>query len=385
MKKQPNIIVAGAGGVGQAVALILAEFSEDSPKVFLGGRNFDKTSKIARWIEMGTTGACPIVPFTLPEDGINEESREVLAQSDIILDCLPGSEAPRMARWAREYDLHYANLTEYVKETNEIIDIAKGSDKGFLLQTGLAPGFINVLANGLFKGFCKRYHVHKVDYIGMKVGALTRHATPPHFYGFTWSPVGVATEYIKDAICIRDFKKTTAPSLSEREKIYLDGLFYEADLTSGGAADLPDAFQAKTRKLDYKTIRFPGHYDWVADQLKAFKGKTNVVDLLQDRMEDIIPRVEEDQVVIYASVEGKDSHGVMQRVDRTYHIRPQKVGKRRLRAIQTTTAAPIVEAAHMLLKGRHKGIIFQSMIDPDEFLDGKFVSAFYGRWNSSGQ
>jgi hypothetical protein len=71
------------------------------------------------------------------------------------------------------------------------------------------------------------------------------------------SPVGVATEYLKDTIVLRDYVKTTLPSLSERANIIIDGITYEEDLTSGGAADLPDALSGKVCSLDYKTLRYP--------------------------------------------------------------------------------------------------------------------------------
>ena len=35
--------------------------------------------------------------------------------------------------------MHYVNLTEYVKETKEIQEIAKDAETGFALQCGLAP------------------------------------------------------------------------------------------------------------------------------------------------------------------------------------------------------------------------------------------------------
>jgi len=35
--------------------------------------------------------------------------------------------------------MHYANLTEYVAETDEITAFAKNAETGFVLQTGLAP------------------------------------------------------------------------------------------------------------------------------------------------------------------------------------------------------------------------------------------------------
>jgi saccharopine dehydrogenase-like NADP-dependent oxidoreductase len=49
--------------------------------------------------------------------------------------------------------LHYANLTEYVAETEKIKTLAKDATTGFILQTGLAPGYIDLLANGLFNNF----------------------------------------------------------------------------------------------------------------------------------------------------------------------------------------------------------------------------------------
>jgi hypothetical protein len=53
------------------------------------------------------------------EEELTEEMIAILRQGDIILDCLPGSQAPRIAEFAKDYELHYANLTEYVAETEK--------------------------------------------------------------------------------------------------------------------------------------------------------------------------------------------------------------------------------------------------------------------------
>jgi len=149
----------------------------------------------------------------------------------------------------------------------------------------LAPGYIDLLANKLFQQFCKDFKVDKVDKLEFKVGALTNHAVAPHYYGFTWSPVGVATEYIKDAVALRDFKKISLPALSERATIIIEGIAYEEDLTSGGAADLPDALEGKVSSLDYKTLRHPGHYAWVQKQLAQLENNTDFIKNLQQKME----------------------------------------------------------------------------------------------------
>lgn len=379
MKKHHNIIIAGAGGIAEAVGLLLMEWSEVPPTLFIGDRTHSKAKKVANWIEEGTTKPCFIKDFHLAEKGLTDEMTVIFRQGDIILDCLPGSQAPRIAQFAKDFNLHYANLTEYVSETEEIMALTKDAKTGFVLQTGLAPGYIDLLANGLFQQFCIDFEVDKVDKLEFKVGALTNHAVAPHYYGFTWSPVGVATEYLKETIVLRDFIKTTLPSLSERATIIIDGIAYEEDLTSGGAADLPDALSGKVRSLDYKTLRHPGHYTWVQEQLTNLGNTPDAIKGLQEKMEAVIPHIEDDKIVLYAAVEGKDATGILRRREIAKCILPQKVGKHQLRAIQTTTAAPLAQAAQLLLETPYRGVVLQSQIDPIQFLNGNYIVRVYGK------
>lgn len=379
MKKHYHIIIAGAGGIAEAAGLILMEWREATPTLFIGNRTLSKAQKVAKWIEEGTTKPSSVQSFHLSENGLTDEMKKIFQKCDIILDCLPGSQAPKMAQFAKDFDMHYANLTEYVDETNKIMSLAKNAKTGFVLQTGLAPGYIDLLANKLFQQFCKEFKVDKADKLEFKVGALTNHAVAPHYYGFTWSPVGVATEYLKDAIVLRDFKKTNVPALSERATIIIEGIAYEDDLTSGGAADLPDALSGKVRSLDYKTLRHPGHYSWVQEQLDNLGNTPEKIKNLQQKMEEIIPHIEDDQIVLYAAVEGKDAQGILRRQEIAKRIRPQKVGKHYLRAIQTTTAAPLVQAAQLLLENQLSGVFLQSQIEPVKFLNGNYIVPVYGK------
>ena len=379
MKKHHNIIIAGAGGIAEAVGLLLMEWSEVTPTLFIGDRNHAKANHVAQWVEEGATKTGISKGFHLHESELTDEMKAILTQGEIILDCLPGSQAPRIAQFAKDYNLHYANLTEYVAETDAIIALAKNASSGFILQTGLAPGYIDLLANGLFQQFCLEFQVGKVDKLELKVGALTTNAVAPHFYGFTWSPVGVATEYLKETVVLRDFSKTQLPSLSERATIIIDGITYEEDLTSGGAADLPDALIGKVRSLDYKTLRHPGHYAWIDDLLSNLENRENAINELQQKMLEVVPNIEDDQIVLYAAVEGKDAAGMLRRREISKRILPQIVGKHKLRAIQTSTAAPLAQAAQLLLESSVNGVLLQSQIDPIAFLNGNYISQVYGK------
>ena len=378
MKKHHTIIIAGAGGIAQAVVLMLAEWCKVPQTIFIGNRTLFKAQKLAEWIEDGITKSCNIKSFHLSEDGLTKEMKEIFNQGEIILDCLSGTQAPIMARYANDYNMHYANLTEYIAETQQIIKLAKNTTTGFVLQSGLAPGYINVLANHIFKEFCSDYQVNKVDSLEFKVGALTKNAVAPHYYGFTWSPVGVATEYIKEAKVIRDFKKTRLPSLSERTTIIIDGITYEEDLTSGGAANLPDALAGKVKTLDYKTLRHSGHYAWIQEQINNLGTIDKPIEALQRIMENQIPYIEDDQIILYAAIQGKDTHGTLRRREISKRILPLKVGKYQLRAIQITTAAPLIQSAQLLLESSYEGVVLQSEIDSKAFLNGNFIIPIYG-------
>lgn len=372
-----TIFIAGSGGIGEAAALLLSAWADFDLRIFLGDVSEANLASAKEFVTGKKGRKAKVETVLMSPDGHNEEMKAAFEKSDVLLDCSPGSQAPRMAQFAVDYKMHYANLTEYVAETDKIMKLAKHAETGFVLQTGLAPGFINVLAMSLYNQFVESYENEKVERIGMKVGALTAHAHAPHYYGFTWSPIGVATEYVKNSRVIRKYKITEKPALSARERIIIGARTYEADLTSGGAADLPDYFAGKAKELDYKTLRYVGHYDWVESLVRKIPKDKSLPKKLEAVMLEKVPSVEDDLVLVHASVDGFDSIGRRRMLEKAYFIEPLELNGRHLRAIQTTTAAPLCESAMMLLTNKHKGVVLQSQIDPAEFMSGRFVSAVY--------
>ncbi len=372
-----KIFIAGAGGIGQAAGLLLREWAQFETDLVFGDINPENLRQSREIIETNATrdGALDLVQ--MPAAGTSEALEAALKNCEVLLDCSPGGEAPRMAQFACDFGLHYANLTEYVAETNAVIDIAREAKTGFILQTGLAPGFINVLAMSLYEKFQNQFGVDKVERVVMKVGALSAHAHAPHFYGFTWSPIGVATEYVKPSRVIRNYEITELPALSDRETIVIGGRTFEADLTSGGAADLPEFFAGKAGSLEYKTLRHVGHYGWADSVIKQFPLNNELPDRILHEFLRQIPTVEDDFVLVHAAVDGFDDKGVRRMIEKAFFVEPLKIGTVTLRAIQTTTAAPLCEAAIMLLTGKYQGVILQSQIDSQEFLQGTFVSRIY--------
>lgn len=370
-----KIFIAGAGGIGQAAGLLLREWADFETDLYIGDINENNLRQTKEILIAKSEKSGAVETINMAD---KTALQTALQNCEVLLDCLPGEQAPRMARFCKEFGLHYANLTEYVAQTDEIVSLAKNAETGFILQTGLAPGFINILAMSLYQKFVREFETEQLERIGMKVGAMTRYAHAPHFYGFTWSPIGVATEYVKPCRTIRNFQVSEQPALSETEQIRINGCDYEADLTSGGAANLTDFFAGKVRSLDYKTLRHPGHFDWARLQLRELPNDETRPAHLLKIMQREIPHVEEDFVLVHASVEGFDRTDVRRRLEKSFRMDAIEISGQKLRAIQTTTAAPLVECAAMLLSGKYKGVIQQSQIEPDEFLNGKFISRVYG-------
>jgi saccharopine dehydrogenase-like NADP-dependent oxidoreductase len=372
-----SVFIAGAGGIGRALALMLRCEPSFAAAVTLGDLSADAAREAAEFANAASSDPAPR-GIAMPAEGTSPELAAALSEAQVLVDCLPGSQAPRMARLALEHGLHYLNLTEYVAETAEVLELSQGASTCFALQCGLAPGYINVLAHDLFQRACRDWGVDAVDRIRMRVGALTRHATGPHYYGWTWSPVGVATEYVEPAIAVRAGATVELPSLSERESLCVEGIWLEEDLTSGGAADLPQALAGRVRDLDYKTLRFPGHYAWVDTQLERIAPGPGRAAELQSAMEAAIPHCQDDQVIVYADVEGTDGAG-RRRAERAALVVPSiTIGGRELRAIQSTTAAGVAEVLRLIVERGLSGPLLQSQLPTEDYLGGPFARLAYG-------
>ena len=370
-----RVCIAGAGGIGRAVAVLLRTYGEVKFDIHIGDINLDASFDAKTWIEEAGGNEGFVRPFDMTKEGWQAK----LGAIDLVLDCLPGKFAPKMAQLALDLDSHYVNLTEYVAETKQIMEMVKGAKRGFGLQSGVAPGFVNVLGKRLFEEFCAKHGVEKANDLEMRVGALSRNTVAPHYYGFTWSTIGVATEYIKTAEVVRDHKFLEVPSLTGRREVMVDGLLLEEDFTSGGAADIPLVYQDRIANIDYKTFRYPGHWAWVDELLKTVPEGEDKIDFLEKEMLKTIPAVEEDLIIVYAAVEGLDKNGVLRRMEASYNVEPIKIGGVSLRAIQSTTAAGMAEIARLVLSGKYEGTLLQSQVDTTDYLNGPFVRAVYGQ------
>src|SRR3990167_5279878 len=131
-----EILIIGAGNIGTAIAHLLQNHADY--KVVLADRIFSHA--LDKKIKTETCDVNDDAAFT------------ALLKShsfSAVISSLPYHANVMIAKKAREYNLHYFDLTEDVKTTAAILEISKGAKTVFIPQCGLAPGFINIAAHHL--------------------------------------------------------------------------------------------------------------------------------------------------------------------------------------------------------------------------------------------
>ena len=137
----------------------------------------------------------------------------------------------------------------------------------------------------------------------MRVGALPQFPVDTLKYNLTWSTDGLINEYCNPCEAIREGRLAEVLPLEGLESFSLDGVDYEAFNTSGGLGTLCETLDGKVDRLDYKTVRYPGHRDVMKMLLEDLRLRDRR-ELLKDVLERSIPITHQDVVLIFVTVSG---------------------------------------------------------------------------------
>jgi saccharopine dehydrogenase (NAD+, L-lysine-forming) len=275
-----------------------------------------------------------------------------------------------VARAAHAVEKHYFDLTEDVPTTRGIRKLAETSEGVMAPQCGLAPGFIGIVGANLTK------YMDRLRSIELRVGALPKHPRGLLGYAFNWSAEGVVNEYLNDCEVIRDGERTRIPAMEDLETIVIDGVQLEAFTTSGGLGTMCETFEGKVNKLDYKTIRYPGHCKLMRfffNELYMRKKR----DLSGEILVNAKPPVKEDVVYVHAAVEGWEN-GDLRRKEFVRSYYPRRIAGRTWKAISWTTAASACAVVEMVAQDKlpDRGFLKQELIPLDSFFDSPTGSFF---------
>lgn len=186
--------------------------------------------------------------------------RRAMIGHDAVLSALPYYFNADMARFAVEQGVHFADLggnTEIVQQQKTLDEQAKAQGVSVVPDCGLAPGMVNILAaDGVAR-------LDQTDGVKMFVGGLPQHPEPPLNYQIVYSLEGALDYYTTRSWVLRNGVPTEVDALSERETVDFPEPIgtLEAFHTAGGLSTMPWIYEGQVQKMEYKTLRYPGHVD----------------------------------------------------------------------------------------------------------------------------
>ncbi|MCL4512808.1 MAG: saccharopine dehydrogenase NADP-binding domain-containing protein [Candidatus Eremiobacteraeota bacterium] len=252
-----NYAILGAGQQGTAAAYDMALFGEAS-QILLLDINLSQAEKSAQKVNR-LTGRDLVHPLQVDVTSFNELTR-ALSGCHAVLSAVPYYFNPTVAKAAIQVKANLCDLggnTQIVFKQHELHDQAQKAGVSIVPDCGLAPGMGNTLAV---------YAMEKLDLcseIKIRCGGLPQNPKPPFYYKLVFSMEGLINEYSGKATVLRNGKIMEIPAFSEVETLEFPTPVgnCEAFVTTGGTSTCPWSFEGKLQSYDYKTVRYPGHYE----------------------------------------------------------------------------------------------------------------------------
>jgi saccharopine dehydrogenase-like NADP-dependent oxidoreductase len=289
-----------------------------------------------------------------------------LDYSDVVLSAVNYKFSRDIVQLALKKGKHYIDLTEDVGTTKWIQEFTMQEQRVSVIpQCGLAPGAINIIGGYLARQF------EKPVSLKLRVGALPLYSANRMSYYLSWNTAGLLNEYVNMCDAIVDRIRLKVKPLEGVEKIIIDGTEYEAFNTSGGVGTLTDTFWLKINELDYKTIRYPGHVDYLCFMFEDL-GLKNNMELANDIFNQNVPTTTDDVVIFFVKATGYNNGDLTEKnwVCKIY-------GKDGMTAIERATASGVAEVLCMLKDKKLKsGFVKQEDIPFDDFINGKFGAIY---------
>jgi lysine 6-dehydrogenase len=103
----------------------------------------------------------------------------------------------------------------------------------------------------------------RAEEVHIYCGGLPQHPRPPLNYKIVFNLEGVLGNYFGKSYVLEGGKVRLVPSFSGQEYLTFGRPLgkLEARTTGGATSTCPWTFRGKLKAYDYKTLRYPGHYD----------------------------------------------------------------------------------------------------------------------------
>ena len=279
-----NVCIFGAGEIGAALAVALARTESFSVTVV------DRSEAALDRVRTMQSGAKEHV-LSHPD-----ELQAILRGQDVAVAAVPEAAIDDIARAAARAGVHYLDFVGIRPQTRGILEPLAGH-RAVFNGCGVSPGIIENVAWGLLSCFASATD------LTIRVGAIPQYPTNRLGYGQIWNVDGLISEYTRPSAAIRDGQPVWISPLEQYGQIIIGGVTYEEFVTSGGVEDLSIFSQASPKNVTIKTLRYPGHLEYMRFLLDDL-GLRHRHDMLKSLLYNGLPVIEEDILLLSVTTRG---------------------------------------------------------------------------------
>lgn len=292
--------VLGAGLTGPAVAYALSVLRPNAT-IWIAEIN-SKRAKLAKQLLTHhlNCGNVALVQNDPKDYGLEPFSK---MENLSVISTLPYYCNKKIAKECISKGWKYYDLGGHINVSNDINAMAIESSGSVLTDLGLAPGFVNILAENSLN-LVKNPHTVNIFCGGLPCNPKINELG----YGKVFSADGLINEYFNKCHALIDQEIKEVPSMGDVSLVTIGNCVYESFNTSGAAHTTLDVMKNKgVKNFRYQTLRYPGH----AKIFRFLKKDIGMVhDELVDLVEKKIPYTSQDKVIVGLSIEGDATYKV---------------------------------------------------------------------------
>ncbi|MDW8328671.1 MAG: saccharopine dehydrogenase C-terminal domain-containing protein [Candidatus Bipolaricaulota bacterium] len=352
MKK---VIVLGAGMVGRAIALDLAQ-------------RYDVTAADIDEQKLAQLRADAPIRTVTADLSRAETIKNLVKEQDLAIGALPGFLGFQTLKTVIECEKNIIDISFFAEDPFELDALATQKGVTAVVDCGVAPGMCNLLLG---------YHNARmtVERYECLVGGLPVKRSWPYQYKAPFSPIDVIEEYTRPARLVIDGKMIEREALSDPEYVEFDEIGTLEAFNTDGLRTL-----LKTMRIPHmreKTLRYPGHIEYIKVLRETgFLGKEPIeINGMQIRPLDLTAKLlfpqwrldpdEPEFTIMRVTIEGIENG---RRKEYVYELLDRFDSKTKTSSMARTTGYTCTAVATLVLEGifTQKGIIPPEYIGADE-------------------
>ncbi len=252
-------VVLGAGRQGTAAAydLALNGNAENIHLLDVDSRTVNNSRDLINSLTCGEK----VTGSTLDVNDLSALTQS-LENADGLLAAVPYKYLPSITDVAISTRTHMVDLgghTDNARKQLERTEEARKVGVTIVPDCGMGPGMNITMALLAMEQMESPLHVSIWD------GGLPADPEPPWNYALFFNINGLTNEYYGNAYFLENGKLTEVPCFERYELLDFPKPLgqLEAAVTSGGLSTMPWTFEGKLLTLENKTLRYPGHWEWM--------------------------------------------------------------------------------------------------------------------------